>query len=117
MLSRIERPPDQFGTHLRRTGVEENLVIGVGKRSIEVCSPPRHVMFLSKPLNLLAIPPNEDRIHHQPVAVAENDAALVADGEDRADEVLIVAHPPGHAVHDQPNPPLGHCFPPVSRLM
>jgi hypothetical protein len=71
------------------------------------------MVFFRKPLDLLTIPPDEDRVRHQPVAVLEDHPALVSDGKDRADEVLIVAHAPGHPVHDEPNPPLGHLFPPA----
>ena len=45
----------------------------------------------------------------QPVAILERKPPCVADGEDGAHQVLIVAHAPGDAMHDQPQPLLGHC--------
>ena len=47
--------------------------------------------------------PGRARARSRPVG--ERDAALLADGEQRADQVLAVAHPPGHAVHDDSDPP------------
>jgi hypothetical protein len=49
---------------------------------------------------LSGIPAHENRIRHQARAVLERHAALLADLEDRADEVLVHAHAPGDAVHD-----------------
>ena len=110
------RALEQLGAHLRRAGIEEDRVVGIGERRVEIGRPARDVVLLGEPLDLLAIAADEDRVGHQPVAVAEDDAALVADREDRADQVLVVAHAAGDAVHDQPQPPLGHRYPPCPRL-
>ena len=45
----------------------------------------------------------------------ERDAALGADGDDRAHEVLVVAHAAGDAVHDEPEPARRHRLPPRPR--
>src|SRR5262249_44139790 len=45
---------------------------------------------------------------HHPVAVFQRDAALRADGENRADQMLIHAHAAGDAVHDDAEPLLRH---------
>ena len=57
-------------------------------------------MRLGQGLDSLGIAADEDRIGHHPVAIGEQHAALVADGHDRADQVLVQTHAPGHAVHD-----------------
>jgi hypothetical protein len=51
-------------------------------------------------LHLRRVAPDEDRIRHQARAVLERNAALPADFEDRAHEVLVHAHAPGDPVHD-----------------
>jgi hypothetical protein len=45
---------------------------------------------------------DEDRLDRQARAVGQRHAALVPQGKHRAHEVLPVAHPPGHAVHHDP---------------
>jgi hypothetical protein len=43
---------------------------------------------------------DQDRLDLDAVAVAQEDAALLTDREDRPHQVLPVAHPAGGAVHD-----------------
>src|SRR3546814_5331297 len=43
---------------------------------------------------------NQDRIGHHALAVLQHDAAVVADGDDRPDQMLVHAHAAGDAVHD-----------------
>ena len=38
----------------------------------------------------------------------QGDAALLTDGQDRADEMLVVSHAAGDAVHDYPETVRGH---------
>jgi hypothetical protein len=51
-------------------------------------------------LQLVVVAPGQNGIRHQPQVVADLEAALIADGLDRADEVLVGAHASGDAVHD-----------------
>jgi hypothetical protein len=53
----------------------------------------------------------QDRLGPEHGAVAEVESALVAQGEDRPDEVLAVAHAPGHAVHGDTHRPACHVSP------
>ena len=46
------------------------------------------------------VAPDEDGVGHDDLVVAELDAALLADGDDGAHQVLVGAHAPGDAVHD-----------------
>ena len=109
-MARLEQP----GAHLRGAGVEEHVVFGVGERGVEVGGPARDVVLFGQPFNLVAIAADDDRVDDQPVAIGERDAALVADRQDRAHQMLVVAHAAGHAMHDQPQPPLGHPTLPAS---
>ena len=54
------------------------------------------------------VAPDKNRIGHQAVAILERHAALLADLEDRAHEVLVHAHAPGDAVHDDADALLRH---------
>jgi hypothetical protein len=63
-------------------------------------------------LHLLGIAADQHRIGHHAVAVRQGDAALVADGADRAHEVLVVAHAAGDAVHDDAEALRCHVGPP-----
>ena len=65
-------------------------------------------MRLGELLQAVGAAPDQDRIRHHPVAVLERHTALVADGADRADQVLVHAHAPGDAVHDDAEPLLRH---------
>jgi len=51
---------------------------------------------------------DQDRVGHHPVAVLERDAALRADRQNRADQMLVHAHAAGDAVHDDAEPLLRH---------
>src|ERR1700730_17058785 len=51
-------------------------------------------------LELAGIAPDQDRIRHHAVAIGKLDAALVADRDDRADQMLVEPHAAGDPVHD-----------------
>jgi len=66
--------------------------------------------------SLAYVAADQDRIGHHRVAVLERDAALRADGEDRADQMLVRAHAPADAVHDDAEPLLRHFSVALSRV-
>ena len=66
---------------------------------------------------LVGIPPDQDRFDHDPVTACEPDAAVVADGQDRPDQMLAVAHPAGYPVHDHSNRALCHIVSSVSPVV
>ena len=72
-----------------------------GERGVEVGAPAGDAVGLRERLDLLGVAADQDRVGHHPVAVGERDAALRADGADRADQVLVHPHPAGDAVHDE----------------
>ena len=57
-------------------------------------------MLVRQFLDLGGIASDEDRVGHEAHAVLQRHASLLADLQDRADEVLVHAHAPGDAVHD-----------------
>jgi hypothetical protein len=62
-------------------------------------------------LDLLGVAADQDRVGHHLVAVGERHAALGTDRKDRSDQVLVQAHAPGHAVHDEAEGPGRHVCP------
>ena len=116
VLAGGERLPDQFRPHLRRAGIEEELVLAIGERGGEVCRPALDAMPLRQRLDLLRVPPDQDRIRHHPVAVRQRHAAIGADGEDGADQMLVRPHAPADAMHDDSKPAHGHANAPLNRL-
>ena len=108
VLAGGERLPDQLGPHLRRAGIEEELVLAVGERGGEVRRPALDLVPLRQRLDLLRVAPDQDRIGHHPVAVRQRHAAIGADGEDGADQMLVRPHAPADAVHDDAEPARGH---------
>jgi len=58
-----------------------------------------HAVLLRDLADLGLVAPDEDRLDLHPAAVGQLDAAGVADGQDRAEEVLAVAHPSGDSIH------------------
>src|SRR5262249_47325898 len=89
-------------------GVEEQRVLAVPERGVEVAGPAREPVRLRQLRQLCLVAADENRIGHHPVAVLERDAALRADGENRADQMLVHAHAAGDAVHDDAEPVLRH---------
>ena len=69
-------------------------------------------MRLGELRELVLVAPHQDRIGHDAVAVRQQHAALGANSSDGADQVLVCAHAPGHAVHDDAEPSHCHRLPP-----
>src|SRR6185503_16748085 len=67
-----------------------------------------HAVLLRQRLDLRRVAPDQDRVGHHARAVLQRHAALLADLEDRADQVLVHAHAPGDAVHDDADSSLAH---------
>ena len=100
VLAGVERLRQQLGAHQRGAGVEEDGVVGVGERGVEVGAPALDAVLLRQRLHLVGVAADDDRVDLEPLAGGELDAALVADRQDRAHQVLVVAHASGDAVHD-----------------
>ncbi len=108
MLARPDRLFQQLRAQLRGGGVEEHRVVPRCERPVQVRAEPRDTVLRGERRDLLRIAPDQDRVGHEARAVPEHHAALPPDFQDRAREVLVRAHAPGHAVHDDADAPLGH---------
>ena len=87
----------------RRLGVEVDRVLRVGQAGVQVGAPPLQAVRLRQCPQLGLAPPHQDRLREGDIPVGQRHPALLADGEDRADEVLIRPHAPRDAVHDDAN--------------
>ena len=100
VLARGDRLLDEPGSQSGRCRIEIDRVIGVRERGGEVGRPSRHAVGPGQLLELVGVAADEDGIRHNAATVGEGHAALRADRADRADQVLVGAHPAGDAVHD-----------------
>jgi len=69
---------------LRRTGIEEHRVIGIGEGRADIGGPTLDAVLFGDGFDLFRIAADQDRVGHQPRAVGEFDAALLTDCDDRA---------------------------------
>ncbi len=100
VLAGIDRFRQQRGPRLRGRGIEEDRVIRLKQRLVEVGGPARHIELFCQPLELVGVATHQNRIRHHAVAIVELDTALFADRDDRADQMLVEPHAAGDAVHD-----------------
>ena len=89
-------------------GVEVDRRAGRRQRGVEVGGPVGDAVPVGELGQLVRVAADQHRLDLHRAAVGEQDAALVADGEDRAHQVLAVAHPAGDAVHDDAEGCVGH---------
>ena len=108
VLAGRDRLAQQLGAQLGGGGIEEQRVLLVRERGIEIGGPARDAVRLRQLRELGFVAADQDRVGHHRVAVLERDAALGADGDDRADQMLVHAHAAGHAVHDDAETLLRH---------
>ena len=100
VLAGVDRLPDELRAQAGRRRIEVDRVVAIGERRVEVGRPARDAVRARQRLDLRGVAADEDRVGHHAAAVGERNAALRADRADRADEVLVRAHPAGDAVHD-----------------
>src|SRR5438105_8822086 len=99
----LEEPRPQLGGG----GVEKDSIIALERRA-EVGAPALEAVLFCKRFKLPSIAADEQRVGHEARAVLERHAALLADGEDGADEVLVHAHAAADPVHDDADALLAH---------
>ena len=91
----------QGGCPLRRgLSVEIDVVVGAGQASGEIGGPPLELVLLGELAQLALVSADQDRLGPDDLTVADADAALLADGQDRSHQVLVGAHSAGDAGHD-----------------
>ena len=100
MLARSDRFFDSTRTAAGRLRVEVNEILGLGEFRIEVGGPAHAFVHRSELRELGFAAAHEHRLGPDDFAVTDLQASLFADGEDRADVVLVGAHASGDAVHD-----------------
>jgi hypothetical protein len=110
VLAGCNRLVQQLGAQLGGGGIEEQRVLGVLQRGIEVGGPARDAVCLRQLRELALVAADQDRIGHDGVAVAQRDAALGADRHDRPNQMLVHPHAAGDAVHDDAETLLRHFF-------
>src|SRR6185437_14280947 len=79
---------------------EEDGVVVVFQRLVEVDGPARYIESLGEAFDLAGVAAHQDRVRHHTIAVAKQYAAGVADRDDRADQMLVQPHAAGDTVHD-----------------
>ncbi len=100
VLSRRDRAGQQIGPHLRRPGIEKYSVVGSLQSGIEIGRGARDAMRRGECRHFFGVAADKNRVGHDAIAIGERDAALIANGHDRADEMLVQPHAPGDAVHN-----------------
>ena len=64
VFSRLDRLANDRGAHLRRAGVEENLVVRIGERGREIGRPALDAMSSRERLDFFGAPPDQDWVRH-----------------------------------------------------
>ncbi len=108
VLARLDGAGDEAGPHLGGAGIEEQRVVLVGERRVQIRGLAGDAVLLADFGELFGVAAHDDRVRDHLVAIGKRDAALVAHGADGADEVLVVSHAAGDAVHDDAEPMLRH---------
>src|SRR5687768_7508300 len=110
MLAGRDGALQQLGAKLRGGGVEEDFILTL-QRCTQIGGPSSNAVLFRQLLDFRGVAPHQDRIRHHARTVLQRDAALLADLEDRADQMLVHAHAPGDAVHDDAETLLAWRFP------
>ncbi len=108
VLAGRDRLAQERDAHLGRAGVEEHRVVRAGEGGVEIGRRSFDTVLGRDGLDLLGVAADQHRVGHHAVAVREQDAALIADRADRTDQVLIIPHAAGDAVHDDAEALRGH---------
>ena len=85
---------------LRGLGVEVDGILRVREAGFEVGSPSRDAVGTGEQPEFILITPYQNGVRHERRPVRQNDAALIANGDNRANELLVGAHAAGDPVHD-----------------
>jgi hypothetical protein len=85
-------------------GIEVDLVLGAGEAGFQVGGPVFETVRIRQGAQPVSASADQDRLGPDDLAVTDRDAALLADCQDRAQQMLVGAHAPSDAVHDDPEP-------------
>ena len=108
MLAGGQRPAGQLGPAAAEGAFEEELVLRVGQRRIEVRRPAGDAEALGQRLQLVGGAADQDGVGHQPVAIGQRQPALGADRQQAVHQVLRGADAAGGTMHDDADAARGH---------
>ncbi len=100
VLARRDCSLHRIGTAVGSLRVKIDDVVRVGQGALQVRGPLLDPGGVRERLQLGRVAPDEDRIGQDDLLVADLHPALPDDSHDRAHQVLVRAHAPRHAVHD-----------------
>jgi hypothetical protein len=99
VLARGDRRAQRGRPRRCRLGVEVDVDGRVAEHGVEVGRPFGHAVAVGQLLDPLRTAADEDRLDANALTAVQEDAPGVSDGQDRADQVLAVTHPPRDPVH------------------
>src|SRR5262249_51692016 len=100
-------PLEILAAEIRRDRVEIDGVAVVGERCVEIRGCALDAVRAGEFLELIGVAPDQHRFRLDAPAVLEPHPALLAQRQDRADEMLVRPHASGDAIHDDAET-LGH---------
>jgi hypothetical protein len=103
VLAGVDRLADRLLPLAGHERVEVDGGVGPGQRGRQVGGPLGQPVPGRDVVQLALVAPDQDGLRPEPPTVAQGNAAGLADRQQRADQVLPVPHPAGHAVHDDPD--------------
>ena len=106
--SRRRSPPARCVPSARCAGVEVDGVVRIGEAAGQVGAPASDAMRVGDSLQLPSFLPTRMGSGIRVLPSSRTTPPCSADGEDRADQMLIESHASGDAVHDDSNLALGH---------
>ena len=113
VLAGLDRHPQSFGTGAGDLRVEVDPHVRAGQRGAQVGGPVGEVVALGQVPQFGLAAADQHRLGPQRRAVPQRQPALLPDGQDRAQQMLPQAHPPGDPVeHDADRCPAHLPYPP-----
>jgi len=104
--------------HLCRACVKKDPVVRIRKGAVEISGRARQAVLAGNGLDLVGVASDEDWIGHQAVAVGKLKAPLLADRENGAHQMLVIAHAAGDPMHDNAKRNRRHlCLPPINNYL
>src|SRR5882757_3471697 len=100
MLSCLNCTRQQGGTHLRRTTIKEYGVIWICKGRLHIFCNASNTVAAGQLPYLFSVTADQDGIGHYPISIRQSHAALFSYRHNRPDEVLVIAHAPSDAMHN-----------------
>ncbi len=107
LASRYGRP-DGIGAQRGQLRIEVDVDLGIGQHGVEVGRGPFESIGYGKAVQLVGVASDQDRLWPDGYLVAPVNTALLANRQDRAQQVLVAPHPASHAIHGDGDSALVH---------